>query len=357
MKYIYYYNMKEKSKIKKNVKTEFNLKQNKLKRAKSFKPNKVIHIDKFRLPMDNINIEMNDIKKVLITENARKIKNKILIKNTNMKIAKESLIMSLRKELRFQKLLNRNLLNLKEYADKNSNEYKKNYDNICKFRTQIHKDLSEFVSIVDNYEKDINKFNKEKEMMIKTNESLINYKSEEQRKMKEKLDKLNNDTEIQNNKIEKLRKTLREYRNTNEEYYGNMQQNELMHLQKYEKLIGEYKRLENLYKYYFDLEMKNMKLKLDGINKNLFAEEKDNALLKLKEKQVMGDFLKNIIQDIHSQMGEIERINKKMKEDKNMEKLLGKKGAEKYRQRMNEKYKSELSSLNTRYNMTMTTTF
>jgi hypothetical protein len=298
--------------------------------------------------MDNINIEMNDIKKVLITENARKIKNKILIKNTNMKIAKESLIMSLRKELRFQKLLNRNLLNLKEYADKNSNEYKKNYDNICKFRTQIHKDLSEFVSIVDNYEKDINKFNKEKEMMIKTNESLINYKSEEQRKMKEKLDKLNNDTEIQNNKIEKLRKTLREYRNTNEEYYGNMQQNELMHLQKYEKLIGEYKRLENLYKYYFDLEMKNMKLKLDGINKNLFAEEKDNALLKLKEKQVMGDFLKNIIQDIHSQMGEIERINKKMKEDKNMEKLLGKKGAEKYRQRMNEKYKSELSSLNTR---------
>ena len=349
--------MKEKSKIKKNVKTEFNLKQNKLKRAKSFKPNKVIHIDKFRLPMDNINIEMKDIKKVLITENARKIKNKILIKNTNMKIAKESLIMSLRKELRFQKLLNRNLLNLKEYADKNSNEYKKNYDNICKFRTQIHKDLSEFVSIVDNYEKDINKFNKEKEMMIKTNESLINYKSEEQRKMKEKLDKLNNDTEIQNNKIEKLRKTLREYRNTNEEYYGNMQQNELMHLQKYEKLIGEYKRLENLYKYYFDLEMKNMKLKLDGINKNLFAEEKDNALLKLKEKQVMGDFLKNIIQDIHSQMGEIERINKKMKEDKNMEKLLGKKGAEKYRQRMNEKYKSELSSLNTRYNMTMTTTF
>ena len=349
--------MKEKSKIKKNVKTEFNLKQNKLKRAKSFKPNKVIHIDKFRLPMDNINIEMNDIKKVLITENARKIKNKILIKNTNMKIAKESLIMSLRKELRFQKLLNRNLLNLKEYADKNSNEYKKNYDNICKFRTQIHKDLSEFVSIVDNYEKDINKFNIEKEMMIKTNESLINYKSEEQRKMKEKLDKLNNDTEIQNNKIEKLRKTLREYRNTNEEYYGNMQQNELMHLQKYEKLIGEYKRLENLYKYYFDLEMKNMKLKLDGINKNLFSEEKDNALLKLKEKQVMGDFLKNIIQDIHSQMGEIERINKKMKEDKNMEKLLGKKGAEKYRQRMNEKYKSELSSLNTRYNMTMTTTF
>ena len=49
--------------------------------------------------------------------------------------------------------------------------------------------------------------------MIKTNESLINYKSEEQNQMKAKLEKLNNDTQIQNNKLEKLRKTIREYRN------------------------------------------------------------------------------------------------------------------------------------------------
>jgi hypothetical protein len=304
--------------------------------------------------MDNLNMEMRDIKRVLITDNVMKKKNKVLIKNTNMKIIKENLIMSLRRELKFQKLLNRNLLNLKEYADKNSNEYKKNYDNICKYREQIHKDLSEFVSIVTNYENDINRSNKEKEMVIKTNESLINYKSEEQNQMKAKLEKLNNDTQIQNNKLEKLRKTIREYRNQSEEYYGGMEKNELKHLSKYEKLISEYKRLENLYQYYFDLEMKNMRIKMDGMNKNLFAEEEDSALLKLKEKQVMGDFLRNIIRDIQTQMSEIDRVNKRIKEDKGIEKLLGKKGAEKYRQRMNEKYKSEISTLNSKYNMTFT---
>ena len=347
--------MKGKGKLKKNLKIELNTKQNKLKRANSFKPNKIIHIDKFRIPMDNINSEMRDIKKVLKTENSIKIKNKILIKNTTMKIAKENIIVSLRKELKFQKLLNRNLLNLKEYADKNSNAYKKNYDNICKYRAQMHEDLSGFVFIIDGYEKDISKYKKEKELMIKTNESLINYKKEEQKKMKEKLEKLNNDTENQNNKIEKLRKILREYRNQNEEYYGNMEKNELIHLKKYEKLISEYKRLENLYQYYFDLEMKNMRTKMDSMNENLLAEEKDSALLKLKEKQVMGDFLRNIIRDIQTQMGEIDRLNKRISEDRKVEKILGKKGAEKYRQRLNEKYKSELSTLNTRYNVTFTT--
>ena len=48
------------------------------------------------------------------------------------------------------------------------------------------------------------------------------------------------------------------------------------------------------------------------------------------------------------------QVNKKMNEGKNMEKLLGKKGLEKYRQRMNEKFKSEISTLTTRYNMTFT---
>ena len=344
--------MKEKVKSPKNLKTDFNFKPNKLKRAKSLKPNKIIHINKFRIPMDTINSEMRDIKKVLNTENVNKIKNKLLIKKTNMKIAKENIIVSLRRELKFQKLLNRNLLSYKEYADKNANEYKANYDNICKYRAQIHDDLSGFVSLINNFENDISNYKKEKEVMIKTNESLINYKSEEQNKMKKKLEELNNDTKNQDNKLEYLRKTLREYRDERDQYYGNMQKDELKHLSKYEKLISEYKRLENLYQYYFDLEVRNRKIKLDGMNKNLFADEEDTALLKLKEKQVMGDFLRNIIRDIQIQMSEIDNVKKKMQEDKNIEKLLGKRGAEKYRQRMNLKYKSEISTLNSKYNMT-----
>jgi hypothetical protein len=39
-----------------------------------------------------------------------------------------------------------------------------------------------------------------------------------------------------------------------------------------------------------------------------------------------------------------------MDEDREIAKLLGKRGAEKYRERMAEKYNNEISSLNSKYN-------
>ena len=45
--------MKEKGKFSRALKIEFNYKTNKLKRANSLRPNKIIHINKFRIPMDN----------------------------------------------------------------------------------------------------------------------------------------------------------------------------------------------------------------------------------------------------------------------------------------------------------------
>ena len=146
--------------------------------------NNVININKFRMPIENIKTELKDIKKILKeTENSQERQQKILIKKENIKIAKENLIMSLRKELKFQKLLNRNLLNFKEYADKNSSSYKKNYEDICKYKAQLHSDLAEFISICDNYEKMKNEYENEKNTIIKTNENLINYKKEEQNKI------------------------------------------------------------------------------------------------------------------------------------------------------------------------------
>ena len=69
-----------------------------------------------------------------------------------------------------------NLLNFKEYADKNSSSYKKNYEDICKYKEQLHSDLSEFIKVCDNYEKMQKEYENEKNTIIKTNENLINYK-------------------------------------------------------------------------------------------------------------------------------------------------------------------------------------
>lgn len=333
----------------------------KTQRAKSireFKPkldiNSVINVNKFRVPLENIKAELKDIKKLIDdNENSPRKNEKLLIKNENINIAKENIIMSLRKELKFQQLLHMNLLNFKDYADKNSNEYKKNYEEICKYRNQLHKDLSQFIKLCENYEKMQNDYENEKNSIIKTNENLIHYKKEEQKKMKVTLDKLNNDTQNQYNKIETLRNTLREYRNKNNDYIVNLEKNEYDHDKKYENLLNEYKRVENQYKYYLDLELRNRKNYLDGINKNLMAEEEGLAISKLNDKKVRGEFLKNVARNIQSQIEEIENLNKKIKEDKEIEKLLGKSGAAKFRERMTEKYKTTMSNINTKFNNTI----
>ena len=236
-------------------KKENNIKQvnfkSKFKRAKSARPNKIqkdlnniVNVNKFRIPIEGINTELKDIKKVIEeNENYKEKNDTILIKKTNINIAKENIIISLRKELKFQQLLNRNLLNFKEYADKNSNSYKKNYEDICKYRDQLHSDLSQFISLCDNYEKLKNDYENEKNSIIKTNENLINYKKDEQNKMKIRLDKLNYDTQNQYNTIEELRNKLRECRNQNNDYILHLEKNEYEHDLKYENLLNEYKYL------------------------------------------------------------------------------------------------------------------
>ena len=167
------------------------------------------------------------------------------------------------------------------------------------------------------------------------------------------VDKLNTDTQNQHNNIETLRNNLREYKEKNDEYIMNFENSEVEHDKKYEALLKEYKRVENQYKYYLDLELRSRKNYLDSMDKNLCAEEEGLAVLKLSDKQVKGQFLKSIIKDIQSQIQDIENLNKRMEEDREIAKLLGKRGAEKFRKRMEEKYKNEITSINTKYNISL----
>ena len=350
--------MKSKGKLKGSDNKEELNKKAKTYRPKSSKTNRtskktnnMINIKKFQLPFENINTELKDIKKIIQeSENSTNKNGKILIKNTNINIAKENIILSLRKELKFQKLLNSKLLLYKENVENNSNIYKKNYEDICKYKKQLHEDLSDFIKLMENYEKLEVDYQKEKEMIIKTNENLINYKKDETVKMKTRLDKLNTDTQNQYNNIEKLRSAIREYSNQNNDYIVKFENNEAAHDERYEMLLSEFKRVENEYKYLLDLELQRRKNNLDRMNKNLYAEEEGMAVLRLSDKQVEGQFLKNIIRDIQSQIHEIELLNKRMDEDREIAKLLGKRGAEKYRERMSEKYNNEISSINSKYN-------
>ena len=74
-----------------------------------------------------------------------------LIKEENLKNAKENIIISLREDLEYHKKINRHYLLYKQYATDISNYYKQNFDEIFKFKADLRSDLSDFIKIVEEY--------------------------------------------------------------------------------------------------------------------------------------------------------------------------------------------------------------
>ena len=264
-----------------------------------------------------------------------------LIKEENLKNAKENIIISLREDLEYHKKINRHYLLYKQYATDISNYYKQNFDEIFKFKADLRSDLSDFIKIVEEYEEKIKKYNKEKDTMVKTNNDIIRYKNNEREKLNETINKLNNDLEKQKNKLDKINETLNEFKEQNETYLDKLNNNELEYLTQYENLNNKYQKLKMQYDLYFNMEIKKRKLELDYNNTNLFKEEKDNVNLKLQDKLCQNNFLKEIANEIKKQINEIESINHKSAEDEQLIKFLGKVFYNKVKQRQEEKEKKK----------------
>ena len=264
-----------------------------------------------------------------------------LIKEENLKNAKENIIISLREDLEYHKKINRHYLLYKQYATDISNYYKQNFDEIFKFKADLRSDLSDFIKIVEEYEEKIKKYNKEKDTMVKTNNDIMRYKNNEREKLNETINKLNNDLEKQKNKLDKINETLNEFKEQNETYLDKLNNNELEYLTQYENLNNKYQKLKMQYDLYFNMEIKKRKLELDYNNTNLFKEEKDNVNLKLQDKLCQNNFLKEIANEIKKQINEIESINHKSAEDEQLIKFLGKVFYNKVKQRQEEKEKEK----------------
>ena len=264
-----------------------------------------------------------------------------LIKEENLKNAKESVIISLREDLEYHKQVNKHYLLYKQYATDICNYYKQNFDEIFKFKSDLREDLSDFIKVVEGFEAQMKKYDKEKADMIRTNNDIIKYKNEENEKMNQKITKLNGDLEIQKNKLDKINATLNEYRNENENYLNKLNSNELNHLEKYEELEDKYKRLKAQYEVYFNMEIKKRKLELDFKDDNLCRDEKDKVNLQLQDKIIKNIFLKEIANEIKKQINEIESINQRSAEEEQLIRFLGKAFYNRVKQRKAENDKSK----------------
>ena len=256
-----------------------------------------------------------------------------LIKAENNNIAKESVILSLRKDLDYHKNINHNYNIYQKYANDICDYYKQNFDEIFQYKSNLREDLKDFIKMVDGYEEEIEKCKDDRKTMIKTNEDIIRYKKEEKEKMGERLRKLNYDLEKQDKKLSKINKMLNEYQEQNETYMDKLNNSELTHMERYEILEEKYKKVLAKYHFYIDKEMQKRKLELDYKDTNLCKEEEDLADLKLQDNLLKNVFLKDIVNEIKNQIKEIEIANQKYLEEQELLKFLGKVFYNKVKQR------------------------
>ena len=260
-----------------------------------------------------------------------------LIKEVHSKNAKESIILLLREDLQYHKKINKSYLLYKQYATDILNYYKQNYEEITKYKMDLRTDLQDFITVVERFEDQIKQYNKEREMMIKTNNDIIKYKNQEKEKLNARINILNNDLEKQKIKLDSINETFNDYQTQNENYIDKLNKSELNFLEQFEDLESKYKRLKAQYEMYFNMEMKRRKNELDLRDDNLCREEKDMADLKLQDKIVHNNFLKEMVEEIKSQIKEIEDMNKRSEEEEQMIRFLGKAFYNKVKQRREEK--------------------
>ena len=258
------------------------------------------------------------------------------------KIAKETLILELRQELKYHikfKAIYKNLLkkitHLKELVKENKEKIEKN--------TELLKEtFADRFNIIDSYEKTISLLNQEKKELNKSNKEILKIRQVTKEKLIKELNEIQIRNTQQRDKIETLQKKLDslEYQKAhlNEELEKKMELDE----NNYEKQLKLYKVLCKKYEIFLAEynsyiksgdEITKIEVKLfddTNIKNSLIEEDLD---VKLNEKLLKKSYLLNKINSLKSKIAVIEEKlhEEKIKEEKKL-KLFNF-----YRSRMNNK--------------------
>ena len=322
--------------------------------SKNIKINPTSHPEQNDYTNSNkIKNQISEIYKLFHSYN-QKTKNysNILLNNTERIITKESIILQIRKELKYQQTINKAFKIFKKYSYDITNYYKENYEGVLDHKQKLSRELKDFIVIVEGYESQISSLKKQNRDIKNHNEKIIEIKKNKQRELKQQYNEIEAKLDIQTKELKKLDNTLNQYQVQSDHYIDDLNKGELDHYYKYEKLVEGYKKLEVQFKYYNDIELKKLHLHLDEINDNLCAEEENNADLKLQDNLIKNSFLKNIIDEIKKQLEELESLKAKYIEEQKLIKLLGKNGYN----RLSQKKLSSLEDTNSIGMRTISTT-
>ena len=232
-------------------------------------------------------------------ENIKRTKG--LLSEVNKLITKESLIIQLRTEHKYIKLLN---LYYKQYLSLIKDLKEKCFQNkngVKEFCDELRKNGKDDTVVIDKYEEKIRQLKKEKKEIIKTNEGIIKIKNEINIKLKTRLLEIQTKINMNLEEISKQEKKIKSLEDKKEKQKQEFLKEEEIQKKKYKKLKlrcddAEEQIIELGNKISkMDLEKGLMSVQLENYEMANDIIEKENKDIQLKEEEIKNQ---NLIEEI-----------------------------------------------------------
>jgi hypothetical protein len=265
----------------------------------------------------------NLVLEILHTKKNNLKRTKTLLNEINKTITKESLIIQLRNEFNYIKMLNQSYKDYLTIIKKIKETYLKNKKAIIEYNNFLRATYKENVKIIDKYEYKIEIIKSDKKNIIKTNEEILKIKNDEIKILNEKLIEFQTKVDMNIGVLEKQRKIRKSLEdqllNDRKEFMKKEEKDE----KKYKVLIKKMKFLNDMKKQlektinYIDL---NPTDKSNELEDELKADKLimiENKNIQLKEEQIKNQYLIDKVKDLSTRITNISTIDESNRNEVN----------------------------------------
>ena len=261
------------------------------------------------------------------------------IRDTNINnISAEKLILNLRQDLKYHTELNQKFKNYFTEISKLGNNFKYNLECLNEHKKNLQFEMKDFVEIVEEKEKEINDLKEEKNMLILTNEALLNDKLTEKTILDGQLKDAMRNLAFSSEKLTNTKTKINELSGELEMINKEIIDNENEHIKKYDRLLYKYNRELEKFQVFLDNDEYNLKLN-DEINERKIDEYKKNVDIENFERESKKVYLNTVIEGLYKKIEGVKQNRIEREKEKERYKFLGKYFASHYKEKHKEPIK------------------
>ena len=261
------------------------------------------------------------------------------IRDTNINnISAEKLILNLRQDLKYHIESNQKFKNYLTEISKLGNNFKYNLDCLNEHKKNLQFEMKDFVEIVEEKEKEINDLKEEKNMLILTNEALLNDKLTEKTILDGQLKDAMRNLAFSSEKLTNTKTKINELSGELEMINKEIIDNENEHIKKYDRLLYKYNRELEKFQVFLDNDEYDLKLN-DEINERKINEYKKNVDIENFERESKKVYLNTVIEGLYKKIEGVKQNRIEREKEKERYKFLGKYFASHYKEKHKEPIK------------------